>query len=318
MSQVSLITLTSDSAASLSGQDLSKFPNIAIKPAEITWNDMQTEDLNDSVARRLFSSNAEIIQSTSGFTVTPKWNWTDFLVEHSVEKDAIFVFLPHPAIYPNEQDNVVSSTMKLKTNFIDFFNMHHRKTGKIKHFVLNSGNIFCGVGLVMWQCQEILSRMDPEKSLSLLQLKEVFDRYARRTKTISIMDNASINTDFQKQLSEPGLKNMLSAKLKRKHWLSVTFTKDNVQMGDQLSLEAQITKHFSELANFIETEKLAFPRIVISCSTEQWTLISKLNIFGLLNRFIEGTNIKIMHQQSSLTAQVLTGKNAIHISYSHK
>jgi len=318
MSQASLISLACDSAASLSGQDLEKYPNIVIKPAEIIWNDMQTEDLNDSVARSLFSKNAEIIPATSGIIQNQKWNWTDFLVNHSVENDAIFIFLPNTVIYPNELDNAVASTMKLKTHFIDFFRKHDRKTGKIKHFVVNSGNVFGGIGLLLWQCQEFLLRMDPNKNLSLLQLKEVFERYSNRTKSILIMDNSAINKALKNKLSDPGLKNKLTAKLQRKQWLSVSLKKDDIDIGEQTSLEAQIVQHLSQLATVIEDQRMAFPRILISCSTQQWDYISSLEIFKLLGRYIEGTKIKLMHQQLSISAQILTGKNAIHISYSHK
>lgn len=318
MSLAKVITLASDSAGSLSGLNLKQYPNLSVKPAEIVWNDMQTEDLNDSTARSLFSKNAEINNETSGFAKTERWNWLDFLVEQSIENDAVFVFVPHDVIYPEEQDQIIKATVHLKTGFIEFFKKHERKTGKIKHFIINSGNIFCGVGLVVWQCQEILSRMDPEKNLSLVQLKSVFERYAQRTKTISIMDCGSVSSGFKKQVMDQGFMDRFTSSLKRNQWLSVEFGSEALKLGDRLSLEAQITQHLSDLASIIERKQIAFPRVVIACSNEQWELLCGLDIYNQLVRFIKGTAVKIMHQQLSLTAQILTGKNSFHISYSQK
>jgi hypothetical protein len=318
MSKVGSIMLLGDSASALPGFDSTQTPYIAIKPGEVIWNDMQCEDPLDTVSRRLFADNAEIRMNTSGLIEEPRWLWADFLADQSIESDAMFIFAPHEMLFPQQHSEIVKSLVLQKTHYTDFFRRHQRKTGKIKAFEIKTNNWFTGVGLVIWQAQQVLSKLDPEKSVSLAQLKNAFEELSKRTRTISIMATQHIHSVTRKQILDESFLGRLTGSLGKSKWVTFQLGVHQSDTSEQDSLNIQVDAALKSMINDIESKKLGFSRIVISCNTEQLALLKNNATFLHFDRLQKTFGFKWVHLPAAIGCQILTGKDAIHFSYAVK
>lgn len=318
MSSLSSIRLLGDSAAALPGFETGKSPFICIKPAEILWNGMQTQDPSDSADRLLFHANAEINPSTSGLIEKPRWFWSDYLAEKSVDFDALFIFAPHQAIFPQQMDEIMKSLVLQKTHYAPFLRNHDRKTGKIKSFVVKTENWFSGIGLIMWQSQQLLNKINTDKAVSLTQLKSLFEQLSRRTRTLTIMPTAQLNKWIRDQVVEQSLLGRLTGSMQKNKWLTFELGFHRADTSDKDSLPALIDHTMRTIIEVIENKKLGFSRIIITCHSEQLQHLKKSASFLQFDRMQETYKFKWVHQPPSVTSQILTGKDAIHFSYAVK
>jgi hypothetical protein len=318
MSKVGSIMLLGDSAVALPGFDSKKTPYIAVKTGEVIWNGMQCEEPSDGVSRRLFTDNAEINATTSGLIENPRWRWADFLAEQSIECDAMFIFAPHATLFPQQHSEILKSLVLQKTHYSEFFRRHQRKTGKLKTFEIKTDNWFAGVGLVIWQCQQILSKLDPEKAVSLSQLKSAFEQLSKRTRTISIMSTQQISPVTRKQILDESFLGRLTGSLGKSKWVSFQLGYQQSDSSDKDSFQTQLDAALKSMIAAIEGKKLGFSRIVISCNTNQLAQLKNNATFLQFDKMQKAYGYKWVHQPAAISSQILTGKDAVHFSYAIK
>lgn len=316
MSTVESIALLTDSASYIAG--ISSAANIHLKQGEVVWNDMQCEDPPDNYARQLFSQSAEVNERTSGLIDNSKFSWADAIAEHSIEQDAIFMFAPHQDIFPQQLQEMINAQVKQKTQYIEFFSRHKIKTGKLKTFIIKTENWFTGTGLIVWQCQQILSKIGADKSIPLTQLKQFFEQITARVRTVSIMPCNQLNPWTRSQIVEESMLSKLRGNMGRTKWISIELGKGLTEVSQRDSLEVQVESQFQKVIDTIKASKLAFPRIIISCSDTQLATIKEMAAFSQFDALQATHKFKWLHQPSSIMAQILTGKDAVHISYSVK
>ncbi|MFQ3229328.1 hypothetical protein [Reinekea sp.] len=316
MSTVESIALITDSASYISG--LPNAANIHLKQGEVIWNDMQCEDPPDGYARQLFFQNAEVNERTSGLIKNSKFNWADSLAEHSIEQDALFMFAPHQDIFPQQLEEMINAQVRQKTQYIEFFSRHKIKTGKLKTFIIKTESWFTGTGLIVWQCQHLLSKIETDKSVPLTQLKRYFEQITARTRTVSIMPCNQLNPWTRSQIIEESMLSKLRGNMGRTKWISIELGIDITEVSQRDSLEVQVESQLKNVIEAIKAKKLAFPRIVISCSDAQLATLKSMASFTIFDALQSSHKFKWLHQPSSIMAQVLTGKDAVHISYSVK
>jgi hypothetical protein len=318
MSIVSSIRLFGDSATALPGFESEKSPFICVKPSEIMWNGMQTIDPADGADRQLFCRNAEINPNTSGLVEYPRWRWADVLAEISIEYDAIFIFAPHQDIFPAQMDEIVKAMVAQKTQYAPFLRQHDRKTGKLKSFTVKTENWFGGVGLIIWQCQQLLNKLDGSKAVSLTQLKSYFEQLSKRTRTVSIMRSQQLNKWIRDSVVEESFFGRLTGSVGKSQWLTFELGHQLSDTSEKDTLDALIDQTFKSLIEQIENKKLGFSRVVVSCNQEQLERLRKNSVFLQLDKMQTTHKFKWVHQPASVTSQILTGKDAIHVSYAVK
>lgn len=317
MSKIAAIQLLADSTSALPGFDQGA-DFIAIKPGEVLWNGMQTEDPVCVVDRRLFHRNAEINMKTSGLVKQPRWLWSDFVADQSIEKDAMFIFAPHEQLFSQQHEEIMKSLVLQKTYYSDFLRRHDRRSGKIKAFEVKTQNWFAGTGLVVWQCQQVLKKLDVNKTVSLSQLKKAFDQLAKRTRTISIMSAAHIHPKTRSLILNESFVGRLSGNLSKSNWVNFQLGVQMADTSDKDSLSTQIDTTLNSLIESIEDRQLGFARVVISCSLDQMAMLKEQSNFLQFDRMQKKYGFKWVHQAAPIASQILTGKNAIHFSYALK
>lgn len=318
MSKIGAIRLLGDSAVALPGFDTGSTPYISIKTSEALWNGMQTEDPSDTAGRRLFERNAEINPKTSGLISNPRWLWSDFVADQSVDSDAMFIFAPHELIFAQQHEEVVKSMVLQKTHYSEFLRRHDRRSGKIGVFEIKTDNWFAGTGLVMWQCQQLLKKLDANKTVSLTQLKAAFDKLSKRTRTLSIMSATQINPSIKNLILEESLMGRLTGSLSKSKWVTFQLGFQQSDTSDKDLLNTQIDAALKSIIKTIENKQLGFARIIISCSLEQMSLLKANGNFLQFDRMQQAFGFKWIHQPAPIASQILTGKDAIHFSYAVK
>lgn len=317
MSKIGAIQLLGDNASALPGFNAGT-PYISVKPSEALWNGMQTEDPIDPVGRRLFERNAEIIPKTSGLIEQPLWLWSDFVADQSVENDAMFIFAPHERLFSQQHEEIMKSLVLQKTHYSDFLRKHDRRSGKIKAFEIKTNNWFAGTGLVMWQCQQLLNKLDENKAVSLSQLKKAFEQFAARTRTVSVMSVSQLNPKTRNLILDESFMGRLTGSLSKSNWVSFQLGVQGAATSDKDSLLTQVDSALSSLISSIESKQLGFARVVISCSVEQMAMLKDQSLFLQFDRMQKSFGFKWVHQPAPIASQILTGKNAIHFSYALK
>lgn len=318
MSQVSQIRLLADSACALPGFGTEKTPSLSIKPGEVLWNDMQAEEPSDSHARQLFSTNAEVNQSTSGLVETPRFTWEDWIADQFVDADSIFIFCPHATLFQQQHDEIVQAMVAQKTKYVDFYRQHDRKTGKLKSFEVKTENWFSGIGLILWQCHMFLSKLDPEKRVSLTDLKNIFQELSRRTRTVSILSTKSMHPFFRDIILDESLMGRLTGNLGRSKWVSFELGVKLSDTSEKDSLATQIDAKLRALIDVIEAKRLSFPRVVITCDQKQMHELKNSSTFLQFDKLQSAYGFRWIHQPAPISSQILTGKDAVHISYAIK
>ena len=318
MSKVGAILLTTDSAGALPGFETEKHPFIHVKPGEVVWNGMQTEEPLDPRERQLFFKNAEVNEKTSGLIEDPRWYWADSIADVSIEHDAIFVFAPHEQIFEQQITEIVKAQVLQKTHYIEFFRRHTRQSGKLKTFTVKTHNWFAGVGLVAWQAQQVLMKQDPNRSVSLAQIKLLFEQLSARTRTFSIMPCHQLHPFTRDQILEQSMVDKLRGNMGRNKWISFELGHKTNLVGERESLQQHLNDFLSTLNAQIIDKRMAFSRLIISCSNEQMAELKSNPAFLQMDKLQKAEGFKWLHQPAPITAQILTGKDAIHFSYSLK
>lgn len=318
MSKVALIRLIGDTSGTLPGFGSEKTPNTSVKPSEVRWNDMNTEEPDDALCRQHFCDRSEIIAKSSGVVTKERWAWADWIADQSVEAEAVFAFAPHHDLFLTQHNEIVQALVQQKTQYRDFFQRHDRKTGHLKSFIIRTENWFTGIGLIIWQCQALLINLGQEKRVSLTEVKAYFDRIAKRTRTVSILPSRQLNAEFRDQILEENLFSRLTGSLSKSAWVSFVLGVQQSQRSEKESLNALLNTYLSELIKIIENRQLAFSRIVISCNSQQLAVLKTQAAFLEFDRMQSAFGFKWIHHTPPISAQILTGKDAIHISYAIK
>jgi len=318
MSKTGSILLLADTAGALQGFESESFPHIRVKPSEVRWNDMQMEDSIDPVDRLLFSDNAEIIERTSGLVTDSRWRWSDSIADASIDYESVFVFAPHEDIFQQQITEIVNAQVQQKTIYSHFFKQHGLQSGKLKSFVIKTNNWFAGIGLTVWQCHQLLNKVSSGEPMPLAHVKKYFEQLSSRTRTVSIMPCHQLHPWTRSQLIDESLFSKMRGNIGRTKWISLTLSQRTPEVSERDSMEAQVEVQLQKIITIISQKKLAFTRIVINCTKQQLSILKKQPAFLQLDKMQGPNKFKILHEPASILAQILTGKDAIHISYSSK
>ena len=318
MSKVESVLLLTDTASALKGFDSDSFPNIRVKPSEVRWNDMQMEDSIDAIDRLLFSDNAEVNERTSGVVADTRWKWGDSIADASVDYDSVFLFAPHEDIFQQQMAEVVNAQVLQKTHYSAFFKQHGRQTGKLKSFVIKTNNWFAGIGLTVWQCHQLLNKTNSGQPLPLAHLKKYFEQLSSRTHSIAVIPCHQLHPWTRNLLVDESMLSKMRGNLGRTKWISIGLSQRTPEVSERDSMEAQLEIQLQKIITVISQKKLSFSRIIFSCSNLQMSALKKHPAFLQLDKMQVPYKFKWLHQPAPILAQVLTGKDPIHISYSAK
>lgn len=318
MSKIGHIRLVGDTSTTLPGLGTENTPNLSIKPCEIRWNDMHTEEPDDVACRQHFNDRSEINAKTSGLPKAERFSWADWIADQSIDADAVFAFAPNKLLFPEQNESMVQALVQQKTQYSDFFKHHGRKTGHLKSFIIRTENWFTGIGLILWQCQALLLRHDTESRVSLTELKSLFDRIANRTRTVSLVRAKQLNSDYRDMILEEGMLGRLAGGFGKNDWVSFMLGHQSTAPSDRESLDTLLNRHLQDVIRLVEKNQLAFSRIVISCGQQQLEKLKAQKDFLQLDRMQASHQFRWLHHVAPISAQVLCGKDAIHISYAVK
>lgn len=318
MNKANSIILLTDSAAALSSFHTDSFPHIKVKPSEVIWNEMQTLEPSNSEGRVLFYQNAEINSKTSGLIDTPRYSWADTMADISVDYDAIFVFAPHEDIFLQQISEIVNARVLQKTSYTDFFKTQNRQTGKLKSFVIKTNDWFDGISLVAWQCDQLLKKMASGKELPLSHIKQYFEQLSERTQSCAIMQCNQLSPWVRNQIIDKSLISKLRGNVARTKWITLGLGRRQPKVSERETLESQVDDQINRIMTIISEHRLTFSRIIISCSKAQLEFLKQQTAFIKLDAMQDEYKFKWLNQPLSVSAQILTGKDAIHISYSSK
>ena len=318
MTKDASILLLTDSSSALPGFGTENFPFVSVKPGEVVWNGMQTEDPIDPQDRILFQQHAEVIERSSGLVDEPRWQWGDSIADRSVDYDSVFVFAPHEDIFIQQMDEIVNAQVLQKTHYAPFVKSHGRQTGKLKSLVIKTHNWFAGIGLAVWQCHQLLNKVATSQSMPLSHVKKYFEQLSARTRTVSIMPCNQLHPWTRNQIIDESLMSKMRGNIGRTRWISVELGKREAQVSERESMEVQLETQLQKIITVILEGKLGFSRIVVSCSNAQLAVLKKTPAFLQLDKMQSAHKFKWLHQPAPITAQILTGKDAIHLSYSSK
>ncbi|TCS38781.1 hypothetical protein [Reinekea marinisedimentorum] len=314
MSKVNSIKLVGDSTSYLSCFGNADMPNLAFKLADISSEGALLTDPFEYEARESFALSSSSSDQYSHIVAEPEHKWADFIAEQSIENDATYIFAPREDMFPEMHREILKAQVVQKTQYVNFYEQHNRKTGMIRYFEVQTGNWFGGISLIMWQAQKLLQTKDPEDLVSLTQLKGLFDKLSQRTVTYSIMSMTELNSWSHQQIVHDSLIDRIGGTLAKDKWVTHQMSKDDIQIIEKGDLTHLIDQIFITLMMLIERKALAFNRIIISCTHAQLDMLKETLAFQQIDQMQEYWKYRWVHQVPSITSQILTGKSAIHIS----
>ena len=157
--------------------------------------------------------------------------------------------------------------------------------------------------------------MDLSSRPSVSGIKQSLLRLSQRTVQVSLIPAKHTNQDFMKLAQEHGLEKRMVLGFNRDLWYGCCVSNGNITIFNQAPFEDQLKLMLEPLVNELGRGKLAFPRVLLNTSDDMHKRLTQSPSWKSIQEQQKPRKFQVINQLPGITAQVLMGKDAVHLSF---